>query len=60
MHKIFISYSRSDFAKVVKLKDEIEQLVGKNTCWIDLKGIESNRQFVAVKIDAIDQAEIFQ
>lgn len=26
MHKIFISYSRSDFAKVVKLKDEIEQL----------------------------------
>lgn len=59
MHKIFISYSRSDFAKVVKLKDEIEQLIGKDSCWIDLKGIESDRQFVDVIIDAIDHAEIF-
>ena len=59
MHKIFISYSRSDYTKVVKLKNELEQLLGSGTCWIDLAGIESDRQFVDVIIDAIDKAEIF-
>ena len=59
MHKIFISYSRQDYAAVVQLKDEIESLLGYGSCWIDLIGIESDRQFVDVIIDAIDKAEIF-
>jgi len=59
MHKIFISYSRHDKEKVFKIKDEIERLVGKGVCWIDLTGVESDKQFIDVIIDAIDQAEIF-
>ena len=59
MHKIFISYSRSDYAQVMKLKDEIEKVVGKGSCWIDVTGIESDRQFVDVIIDAIDKADVF-
>lgn len=59
MHKIFISYSRHDKDKVFKIKDEIEGLIGKESCWIDLTGIESDKQFVDVIIDAIDQADIF-
>lgn len=59
MHKIFISYSRQDYAAVVQLKDEIESLLGYGSCWIDLIGIESDRQFVDVIIDAIDKAVIF-
>ena len=59
MHKIFISYSRHDKEKVFKKKDEIEGLIGTETCWIDLTGIESDKQFIDVIIDAIDQADIF-
>lgn len=59
MHKIFISYSRHDKEKVFKIKDEIEGLIGTETCWIDLTGIESDKQFIDVIIDAIDQADIF-
>ena len=59
MHKIFISYSRHDKEKVFKIKDEIEGLIGNETCWIDLTGIESDKQFIDVIIDAIDQADIF-
>lgn len=58
MHKIFISYSRFDYSKVVKLKDELERILGNGSCWIDLAGIESDRQFVDVIIDAIDKAEV--
>lgn len=42
-----------------RLKDEIERRTGKGSCWIDLTGIESDRQFVDVIINAIDEAEIF-
>lgn len=59
MHKIFISYSRHDKEKVFKIKDEIEWLIGTETCWIDLTGIESDKQFIDVIIDAIEQADIF-
>lgn len=59
MHKIFISYSRHDKEKVFKIKEEIEGLIGKESCWIDLTGIESDKQFIYVIIDAIDQANIF-
>lgn len=59
MHKIFISYSRHDKDKVFKIKEEIEGLIGKESCWIDLTGIESDKQFIDVIIDAIDQADIF-
>ena len=59
MHKIFISYSRFDYTNVVKFTDELEQVLGKKSCWIDLAGIESDQQFVDVIIDAIDKAEVF-
>lgn len=59
MHKIFISYSRADYDKVMILKNEIEQLLGVGSCWVDLDGIESDQQFVDVIIDAIDKADIF-
>lgn len=41
------------------LKDEIEALIGKGSCWIDLTGIESDKQFIDVIIDSIDNADIF-
>lgn len=41
------------------LKNEIEQLLGVGSCWVDLDGIESDQQFVDVIIDAIDKADIF-
>lgn len=58
-HTIFISYSRLDFPVVVKLKDEIDNLLGKGKCWLDLSGIESDKQFVEVIVDAINNATIF-
>ena len=59
MHKIFISYSRSDYSTVTQLIREIEHLTGEGTCWFDLTGIESDSQFIDVIIDAIDHADIF-
>ena len=59
MHKIFISYSRADYDKVMILKKEIEHLIGVGSCWVDLTGIESDQQFVDVIIDAIDKSEFF-
>lgn len=59
MHKIFISYSRKDYSSVVKLKDEIDILLGKGVCWMDLTGIESDSQFVEVIINAINNSDIF-
>lgn len=59
MHKIFISYSRKDYSSVVKLKDEIDLLLGKGVCWMDLTGIESDSQFVEVIINAINKSDIF-
>lgn len=57
--KIFISYSRKDKNIVFGLKNEIEMQLGSGACWIDLTGIESDRQFVDVIIDAIDNADVF-
>ena len=59
MHNIFISYSRRDKDVVFRLKDEIERVTGRGSCWIDLAGIESDKEFVDVIIEAIDQAETF-
>ena len=59
MRKIFISYSRKDYSSVVKLKDEIDLLLGKGVCWMDLTGIESDSQFVEVIINAINNSDIF-
>lgn len=59
MHKIFISYSRSDYSIVTQLISEIEHLTGEGSCWFDLTGIESDSQFIDVIIDAIDHADIF-
>ena len=57
--KIFISYSRKDKKIVFDLKNEIEKQLGSGSCWIDLNGIESDRQFVDVIIDAIDSTDVF-
>ena len=57
--KIFISYSRKDKKIVFDLKNEIEKQLGSGSCWIDLNGIESDRQFVDVIIDAIDCTDVF-
>lgn len=56
--RIFISYKREDRERVFALKDSIEQATGEK-CWIDLDGIESNAQFVAKIVRAIDECEVF-
>ena len=56
--RIFISYKRVDKERVFAIKDGIEQAIGEK-CWIDLEGIESNAQFVAKIVRAIDECEIF-
>ena len=56
--RIFISYKRVDKERVFAIKDGIEQATGEK-CWIDLDGIESNAQFVAKIVGAIDECEIF-
>ena len=56
--RIFISYKRVDKERVFAIKDGIEQAVGEK-CWIDLEGIESDAQFVAKIMTAIDQCDVF-
>jgi len=56
--RIFISYKRVDKDRVFAIRDGIEQATGEK-CWIDLEGIESNAQFVAKIMRAIDECEIF-
>ena len=56
--RIFISYKRVDKERVFAIKDGIERATGEK-CWIDLDGIESNAQFVAKIMRAIDECEIF-
>lgn len=53
-NEVFISYSRSDYQKVRKIKETIDQKVGID-CWMDLEGIESDQQFVDVIINAINK-----
>lgn len=54
---IFISYKRRDKDKVFRLVDIIKQKTGVD-CWIDLSGIESDKQFVEVIIKAINKAKV--
>ena len=56
-NEVFISYSRRDFDNVHRIKTEIDQEVGIN-CWMDLDGIESDKQFVDVIIKAINRHEV--
>ena len=53
-NEVFISYSRSDYSKVKDIKDAIDREVGID-CWMDLEGIESDKQFVDVIINAINR-----
>ena len=57
--QIFISYSRDDRKTVFAIKDEIESRIGSGKCWVDLDGIESDKQFVDVIIRAILDCDIF-
>ena len=50
--RIFISYKRVDKDRVFAIKDFVEKELGgdgdgKNYCWIDLEGIESDALFGA-------------
>ena len=56
--KIFISYSRDDKNIVFSIKSKIEQHIGSQ-CWIDLNGIESDKEFSDIIISAINNCEIF-
>lgn len=56
--RIFISYKRVDKERVFVIKDGIEQATGEK-CWIDIDGIESNAQFVAKIMRAIDVCDVF-
>ncbi len=57
MERIFISYKRADKDLVLPLKDQIETVLAER-CWIDMKGIESDAQFVEIIMRAIEQAQI--
>ena len=56
--RIFISYKRVDRERVFAIKDGIKNATGED-CWIDLDGIESNAQFVAKIVGAIDECDVF-
>ncbi len=56
--RIFISYKRVDKDRVFAIKDSIKQVTGED-CWIDLDGIESDAQFVAKIMGAIDECDVF-
>ena len=55
--RIFISYKRTDYDKVVSIKDRIESEL-LESCWCDLDGIESRQQFRTKICNAIDNAKI--
>lgn len=56
--RIFISYKRVDKERVFAIKDGIKKATGED-CWIDLDGIESNAQFAAKIMGAIDRCDVF-
>lgn len=57
--KVFISYSRNDYQKVLSIKETIDREVGID-CWMDLDGIESGEfQFTKAIVKAIDKSSIF-
>lgn len=58
-NKVFISYKRVDKELVFKLKDQIEDAICPDLCWVDLDGIESDAQFSNVIANAINNAEVF-
>ena len=51
-NEIFISYSRADLEKARSIKETIDHELGID-CWMDLDGIESDKQFVDVIVNAI-------
>jgi len=52
MARVFISYKRT------ALKQQIESVIGE-PCWMEMKGIESDAQFVNDIMRAINEATIF-
>lgn len=59
MAKVFISYKRADSEIVFPIKDKIDAVIGRNSCWIDINGIESDAQFVEVIMKNIDACSVF-
>lgn len=55
--KIFISYSRKDFADVIDMRNEIQRRTGVLP-WMDVSGIETGARFSAVIAEAIEGCEL--
>ena len=53
--RLFISYSRKDLERVSPIVTRIREEYGFDV-WIDLRGIESGKQFISVIISAIDDS----
>ena len=53
--RLFISYSRKDLENVSPIVSRIQKEYGIEA-WIDLKGIESGKQFINVIVSAIDDS----
>ena len=58
MSKVFVSYKRADMDKVFPLVREMESELGIKF-WIDLEGIESDKQFGNEILNAISNCEVF-
>ena len=56
--RIFISYKRVDKERVFAIKDGIKKATGEE-CWIDINGIESDAQFMAKIMSAIERCDVF-
>ncbi len=53
--RLFISYSRKDLKEASDIVSRIQKEYGIDA-WIDLKGIESGKQFISVIVSAIDDS----
>jgi len=57
---IFISYSRKNLQEVQKIRLQIETVIGKDCCWMDLKNIESGAlRFTQDIVDGINKCKVF-
>ena len=58
MSKVFVSYKRDDKDKVFPIVEKLEKVLGVS-CWVDLTGIDGDKQFTSVIIKAIRKCELF-
>lgn len=58
MARIFLSYKRVDYDKVLLIKQKIESSLGIE-CWFDLHKVRTSKFFPVELCEAIDMSEIF-